>query len=38
MGNSLQIEDLFKNVMSKWPTMNIASIITLVAVPADNYH
>lgn len=29
---------MFSDVMTKWPTFNIASLMTAIMVPAEGYH
>lgn len=31
-------ETLMKNFMSEWPTFNIATIMTAIINPGENYH
>ena len=37
LGPNINIQDLFEKIMTKWPTFNIASLITLSAVPSQGY-
>ena len=38
IGSSMMPDDLFHKVMLVWPTLNIATIMTAIMVPGDNYH
>jgi len=38
MGQSITIQQLYDDIMIKWPTFNLATILTYSAVPANSYH
>lgn len=33
MGQDINAEDVYNNIMTKWPTFNIASLLTVISVP-----
>lgn len=36
-GNNISKEEIFK-IMTEWPRFNIATLLTFVAIPSQNYH
>ena len=37
MGNNMSKEQLFNDIMIRYPTLNVATIYTVLSVPADSY-